>query len=450
MLTTLWSGTLSVIIFLLVLGGIVLVHEFGHYLAGRLQGFAIEAFSIGFGPKVFELKGAYNRWQLRWLLFGGFVKFAGETEDAEEGEEEAPAPDGPGEFFFAKPRWRRFLVMVMGVVFNTLLAYVLFAGLAAVGWEESVLRDRPAVIGWVAQDSPAAKAGVLRGDEILSIDGRPVPNWEAAREDIALNQKPYTLVVNRAGDKVPLQVTPAMGTFLKQPVADIGVYPALPPVIGGIYPDSPAAKAGLKPGDRLVSLDGETFAYWDEFQQLMAKGGGEARRFVIERAGAPQPLDLTITPEWNEQAGRFLVGVAPQETVWVRYGFPGNMVKAFHVTVEQSTLAYRTLKRLLERKVALSALSGPVSIAYITGEVARTGLYNLLMLVAIISLQLAFFNLLPIPGLDGGQMFILAAEGAARRDLPARIKDRILMAGFVLLIGFFAVILFLDVAKFFK
>ena len=132
------------------------------------------------------------------------------------------------------------------------------------------------------------------------------------------------------------------------------------------------------------------------------------------------------------------------------YPFPSNFAKAASLTLQQSTLAYRTLKRLVTRQVGLSALSGPVSIAYITGKVARTGHYNLLMLVAVISLQLAFINLLPIPGLDGGQILVLAVEGLFRRDLPMVVKDRILQAGFVLLILFSVAVLFLDVAKFFK
>jgi regulator of sigma E protease len=211
---------------------------------------------------------------------------------------------------------------------------------------------------------------------------------------------------------------------------------------------SPAFKAGLKPGDRILSLDGRTFSYWDEFQQAMASAAsGQPRHFVVERGG--EKLEFDISPQWSDQAKRYLVGVTPQETTWVRYPFPLNFGKAFSIMADQSTLAYRTIKRIIENKTSLSSLSGPVSIAYITGEVARTGLYNLLWLLAIISLQLGLFNLLPIPGLDGGQLLILVVESAVRKDLPLIVKERILQVGFGLLIVLLAVILVLDVAKFF-
>jgi regulator of sigma E protease len=440
------GGLLSFAAFFFVLGVLVLVHELGHYLAGRLQGFGIDAFSIGFGPKVWEHKGSYNLWQLRWLLFGGYVKFRGETDlEAVQG---APEGQGPGELFFQKPRWQRFIVMIMGVVFNVLLAYALFAGLLMVGVEESLLKDQPPRVGWVAPDSPAVKAGIQSGDVILSLDGRDVKNWDQAREEIfSLTQAPYTVEVQRGGERKSFQVAPVTATLLRQPVGDIGLYPALAPVIGGVADPSPALAAGLKPDDRIAALDGVAMAYWDQFQQAMREGGEKAHVFSVERGG--EKLEITVKPEWNEQAKKFLVGITPKESTWVRYPFPSCLPKAAQITLDQSTLAVRTIKRLVERKIAFSSLSGPVSIAYITGKVAQTGVYNVLWLMAIISLQLGFFNILPIPGLDGGQILILAVEGVARRDLPVSVKERILQIGFGLLILLFAVILVMDVAKFF-
>ena len=444
-MTAFLGGLLSVAVFLLMLGALVLVHEFGHYLAGRLQGFGIDAFSIGFGPKLLEKKGAYNLWQIRWLLFGGFVKFRGESDDPLQGKEKY---QGPGDLFFEKPRWRRFIVLIMGVVFNVLLAYILFSGLLMVGMEESLLRNAPPRIGWVAPDSPASKVGIASGDVITSLDNSPIANWEQAREVIfSLSQKPYEVGVRRGTESKTFTVTPVSGTILHQPVGDIGVYPALLPIIGAVEDPSPALAGGLKPDDRIEALDGIPMAYWDQFQRAMLAGGDKPHRFTVRRG--TETLDLTIQPKWNEEAKRFLVGVGAKESEWVRYPFPACLAKAAAITLDQSTLAFRTIQRLVERKVALGSLSGPVSIAYITGKVARTGLYNILWLMAIISLQLGIFNILPIPGLDGGQIFILMVEGAARRDLPMAVKERILQVGFGLLILLFAVILVMDVAKFF-
>lgn len=434
------EGLLTVAVFLLVLGGLILVHEMGHYLAGRLQGFAIEAFSIGFGPRLYEWRGRYNRWQVRWILMGGFVKFRGES-----GEEVAPV-EGPGTPFFSMARWRRFLVMVMGVAFNVLLAYLLFSGLAYVGVEESLLAAGEARVGFVALGLPAEKAGIRAGDVILRIGGRKVRTWEEIREEVALNQKPYEVTLRRGKETLRLRVEPEVVAFLKQPVGEIGVYPSLPPVIGAVAEPSPALSAGIRPQDRIVSLDGQSFGTWDEFQRAMALKGEGPRRLVLEREG--RKLEVEVTPRFDERVGRYLIGVSPQETVFRRYPFPRNFVKAASMTLDQSTLAYRTLRRLATRQVGLSALSGPVSIAYITGKVARTGLYNLLTLVAVISLQLGFINLLPVPGLDGGQILVLALEGALRRDFPMAVKERILQAGFLLLLLLSVAVLILDLAKF--
>ncbi len=442
-MNTLLNVIFSIVSFLVVLGILVLIHELGHYVAGRLQGFAVEAFSIGFGPKLWEHRGKYNLLQVRWLLLGGYVKFVDESgETAQDG----AVWNGPGAPFMTKKRWKRFLVMLMGAAFNVLLAYGLFAGLAMKGWDESVFRNQKAVIGWVAPELPAAKAGVRAGDLIDSIDGRHISNWEEARNAIYLNQQPYTLIVKRNGAKISMPITPKVETVYHQPVGEIGVFPAFLPVIGSLLKGSPAFRAGLKPGDRIISVDGETFKYWGQLRRALVKGGGRIRRFVVERKGAK--LSFSIKPEWNKRVKRFMVGIGPALTVWIRYPFPSNLAKAWRVVMEQSTLAFRTIQRLIERKLSLKALSGPVSIAYITGRVARTGLYNFLMLLGIISLQLGIFNLLPIPGLDGGQILVLLIEGTARRDLPAGIKDKIIMTGFVLVILLISVITLLDVTKF--
>lgn len=435
---------ISVVTFVAVLGVLILVHEFGHYLAGRAQGFGIDAFSIGFGPRLWEKKGLYNLWQVRWILAGGFVKFRGEA-----GEEEPSAFQGPGELFFKKRRWQRFLVMVMGAAFNVLLAYLLFSGLVMYGVEESLLVDQPPRIGWVVPGLPADRAGIRQGDVILTVDGRGVRNWDDAQQEILmLSQKPYRIEVQRDGQRLACTVTPEPATLLKQPVGEIGVAAAIPVVIGAVADPSPALAAGLKPGDRILSLDGREVTYFDEFQRAMALGQGEPRKLEIERDG--QRREFSVTPDWNEKEQRYILGIRGKDTTWVRYPFPRNFAKAWSMTLQQSTLAYRTIKGLIERKIALGSLSSPLSIAYITGEVAKTGPYNLLMFVGIISLQLGIFNLLPIPGLDGGQILILLVESAMRRDVPMRVKERIVQVGFALLILLFVVIFSLDVAKFFR
>jgi len=438
----------SLAAFVVVLGFIVIVHEFGHYLAGRLQGFAIEAFSVGFGPKIFEIKGTYNLWQFRWILLGGYVKFYGETGEDEHPEGEPQAPPGPGRPFMEKKRWQRFLVMIMGVTFNVILAYCIFTGIATRGLVEATSRNQPANVGVVAPNSPAARAGIKPGDVIVNIAGRPVSDWNQAEQDIVLNQEPYHLTVERNGKRLTFHVTPEIMKFYHQPTGYIGVISSIPPVVGAMEKPSPAFDGGMRPGDKVVSLDGHLISSFFQLAPLVAAGKGRPQKFVVERDG--KTLDLTITPEWNKDAKRYLIGISSINPLpIVRYPFPSNLAKGFRMTLEQFTLAFRVVRGLIERTLSLSAIGGPVSIVYMTGKFARAGVVSLLLFVAMISAQLAFFNLLPIPGLDGGQLLILLIEGSIRRDLPMVVKERIIMIGFSLVILFFLAIMFVDTAKFF-
>jgi len=429
----------SAVVFLFVLGILIIIHELGHYTVGRMLGFSIDAFSIGFGPKLLEKKGKYNLWQIRWILIGGYVKFKGELYEEE-------AKDDPG-FFYNKKRWERFLVMVSGVLFNIIFAYLVFSFVSLYGIEESILRDKPPVVGAVEKDSPSEKAGISKGDIIVSIDGRKVRNWEEAKEEISsLMQKDYEIEVLRNSKKIVLKVSPMMVEFLKQPLGYIGVIPAFPPVIGGVQKDSPAEKAGLMPDDEIVSVNGVNINYWDEFSLFIKDSGGNPVDVKVKRGN--EYVNLKVIPLYVITDQRYMIGINVKDSQFVRYKFPKNFLKAGAMTVQQALLAERTVEKIFKRKIPLKALSAPPSIAYITGKVARTGLYNLLFLMGVISFQLGFFNLLPIPALDGGQILVLAVEGAIRRDLPEAVKEWILKLGFGFLLLFFVLILFLDLFKY--
>lgn len=429
----------SLVVFLLVLGFLIIIHELGHYIAGRVLNFSIESFSIGFGPKIFEFKGKHNLWQLRWILFGGFVKFKGELFE-EEGK------DDPN-YFYNKKRWQRFIVMIMGVTFNILFAYFVFSFICLYGIEESIVKDKPPVVGVVIQDSPAFKAGIKKGDTIISIDGRRVKNWEEAREEISsLMQKDYKMVILRNGEKIEVTISPRMVEVLKQPSGEIGVIPSFPPIIGGVQKGSPAEKAGLLPDDEIIAIGDNVVNYWDEISMIVKEYGEKEIPIKVKRNN--EILSFLVKPEFVKEESRYMIGIVVKEREFESYPFPKNFIKGFLMIVDQASVTKRTLLKLIERKIPLKALSAPPSIAYITGRVARTGFYNLIFLVAIISFQLGFFNLLPIPALDGGQILVLLIEATIRRDLPEGAKEWILKIGFAFLMLFFIIVLLSDIFKY--
>ena len=406
---------------------------------GRILDFSIEAFSVGFGPKLFEKKGKHNLWQIRWIPFGGYVKFKGELYEDD-------AKDDP-KLFYNKKRWQRFLVMVMGVLFNIAFAYFIFSFLALIGIEESVLRDKPPVVGGVVKGSPSEKAGIQRGDIILSIDGRKVKNWEEAKEEISsLMQKDYEIKVIRKEERLSIIVSPKMVEYLKQPLGEIGIIPAFPPVIGGIEKNSPAEAAGFMPNDEVVSVDDLKINYWDEFALFIKESEGKSLKVKVKRGNSY--YDLDVIPRFVPLEQRYMIGIIVKDSLFVKYGIPMNFIKAGKMILQQAGVAKRTIEKIFKRKIPLKALSAPPSIAYITGKVAKTGFYNLFFLMGVISFQLGFFNLLPIPALDGGHILILSIEGLIGKDLPEVVKDWILKIGFGFLILFFVFILFLDLFKY--
>lgn len=441
---TLGTILISTAALIAVLGALVLTHELGHYLAAKLLGFGVEAFSIGMGPLLWQVRRGQEAFQIRWLPLGGFVKLVGEG-----GETQVPEGRTAREVFPLRKRWERFLVLVMGATFNILLAFLLFSGIARYGMEETVLKAEAPRVGWVIPGSPAQLAGIRSGDVVLNIDGHRVTNWSRAQEEIlTLTQKPYSVRVARGGDELTFRLTPRVEKIFGQEVGDAGLFPALPALVGGVAKDSAASEAGFLPGDEIVGLDGQAVAYWDQMQQSVAQGGPGPREFAVRRGG--EVLTLSVVPRWNAQARRWMVGIEAQTTRWTQYPFPSCLKRGGTMVLEQSLLLYRTLKKLVTAKMGMSSLSGPLGIAYIAGQAAKasTPIYDLLFLTASFSLQLGILNLLPIPVLDGGHIFILGIEGLVRRDLPERVKERLLQVGLGALLLLFAVILVLDVLKF--
>ncbi len=427
---------LTLIVFLLVLGLLVFVHEFGHFLYAKRAGVRVEVFSFGFGPRLVGRKHGETDYRISAIPLGGYVKMRGE----DPGDEEAGAEDS----FARKPVWARMKIVVAGPVMNLLLPFLLMPLVYLVGIHQPAYQDRRPVVGWVNQDSPAQKAGFQRGDEIRSIRGEAVDTWEKANILFASNpNRPLKVTVVRNGSPLELELTP-------EPAGSAGGYaglsPEMPAVVGSVSPGTPAEEAGLQEGDRIVSINGEAVVHWTQMADIIRAHPEEPLLFEIRRG--EENLSLTIRPKRDPQTNAGLVGIVHrQETVFKRYGFRDSVKSGFRDIYQSFLLTFYVLGKLLTGGLSIKTLGGPILIAKMTGDAARVGLSSLISFVAFLSLQLGILNLLPIPVLDGGHVLFLSIEAVMRRPLNVKIREAAQQVGFVLLLLFILIISYNDILR---
>ena len=428
----------TLLAFLFVLGVLVFVHELGHFLVARHHGVRVLTFSLGFGPKILQTKRGDTVYCVSAIPLGGYVKMAGETvEDKREGREDE---------FLSKTKWQRFQVLLAGPAMNVALAVVVMAFVLLVhGAEVPLYQEEPPVIGSVFEDSPAEAAGILPGDRIVSVAGRAVDTWEDLDFAVADRaDREIEVALRRDGVLQALRVTPVgRGRYN---LGQLGVGPDVPPRVSAWTGQATAARdAGLEIGDVIEAVDGRTVTQQTLIEAINA-GAGAPVTLQIRREGAAQ--EVTLAPERVGDA--WMIGIALGSFVEVRIVEPG-MFEAFTLSLEQnlewSQLIFRTLWGLLTRETPASQLVGPVGIAQLSGDAAQIGWVTLLQLMAMISLNLGILNLLPIPILDGGHITVLAMEGIARRDFSVRLKERMLLAGFVVLMTLMVTVIYNDLTR---
>jgi regulator of sigma E protease len=422
---------------LVLLGVMIIIHELGHFLAARFFDIRVETFSIGFGPRLFGFKRGETDFRFSWILFGGYVKMAGEHP----GDEDDPRG------FQAKPRWQRLIVVLAGPVMNVVLAVGLLTGLYMVEYPKLASSvDRPR-IGYVKPDSPAARAGLKEGDILLSLGKKQATTWE----DVVLKEYvsagvPLPVLYERDGQAQSVLVTPLLDERAGVGLAGWSAWTEIE--IGGLVPGMDAEKQGLRKGDKLVSINGNpihtVYAVHDEVRN--SKGTPVA--IVAERGG--QRIDFTVTPKQSDAAGpqRYMLGVelAPK-VVYLKLGLVDAAVQSVDHNVKGATLIFQFLEAIIERRSSPKSLEGPIRIAQLSGEAAREGATSFIGLMATVSLNLAVFNLLPIPVLDGGMILLLLIEMLIRRDMSLTLKENILKLGFVFLMVMVVFVLYNDISK---
>ena len=417
--------------FVFALGVIIFVHELGHLMMAKAFGMRVDTFSLGFGRRLWGFKRGDTDYRVSLIPLGGYVKLAGEEE----------ATGDPREFN-SKPRWQRVLVFLAGPSMNILLAIALIAIVFMVGIEVPDLQSIPPVLGTVEAGSPAAQAGLQPGDRIVEVNGKAVDRWQdVGFATMTSPGKAVHLVAERNGQRLAVDVVPQ-----KVPRYEFGdtggMFPVVLPRVSQVMPGSPAAAAGFQIGDEIRSLDGRAVADPGAFVTYISAHPNQPVR--VEVARGPAIETLTVTPRDEGGKGKIGVGVG----VYQRYGPARAVVESvkYNWYITQQTFA--VLGKLLRREMAAkSAFSGPLEIANLSGAAARAGFKNLLYLMGFISISIAILNLLPLPVLDGGNIFILLFESVIRRDLSLVIKERINQVGFVLLMALMVMVLYFDVVK---
>jgi regulator of sigma E protease len=425
-----------------VLGFMILIHELGHFMAAKLFGVRVLVFSLGFGKRLFGFKRGDTDYRVSALPFGGFVKMAGDDPaEVREGD--------PGEFL-ARPRWQRFVVVVMGPAMNALLAVGLLTGLYRYHFQKPAYQEQAARVGDVEPDSPAARVGVLPGDLIVRLDGVANPKWEDVEVKILTTVgEALPVELLRDGQTLKLSLTPqARGPSR---VGDAGWFPYVPGTIEMVDPGLPASQLGLKLGDQIVGVEGRKVFFWPRLTYLIQSGNGREMELTIRREG--KDFTVRVKPVLSEVSGEKMwrIGVGFRSNVVVQQLPWGKAITAsLRDNLRNSLATFEVLRKILTRRMSARSLSGPIGIAQLSGEMYRAGITELLMFVSFISLQLSIFNLLPIPILDGGVIFLLLIEGLMRRDLSLEVKERFAQVGIVFLLLLAVFVMYNDILKTFR
>jgi regulator of sigma E protease len=425
----------TILAFLFVLGVLVFVHELGHFLAARRLGVRVLTFSLGFGPKLLKIRRGDTEYCVSAIPLGGYVKMAGENPDD-------PRTGQPDEFL-SRTKWERFQILIMGPVMNIALAIVVMAVVLAQGAEVPVYQDQPPVVGAVTAGSPAEGAGIRPGDRILSVAGEGVDTWEDLFLAVGTRaNRDISIAFLRDGQTRSVTVRPESDNRFE--VGRIGVLPNSNPIISSVIAGEPAEKAGLKGGDIVLAVNGEQMATRDQLIEAISRNAGHEIALTVKRGD--QQLQLRATPE--QRGDRGMLGVYVTEPT---RRLDPNAFEAIQMSIERniefSGLIFRTLGGLFVGETSPRQLMGPVAIAQLSGESAEAGWFALFSLMASISLNLGLLNLLPIPVLDGGHILIMAVEGIARRDFSMAVKEKMLLAGFVLLMMLMVTVIYNDLTR---
>lgn len=444
--------------FVVVLGVLIVVHEFGHYLAARYCGVRVLRFSVGFGRTLWQRRLGKDgtEWAVSVFPLGGYVKMLDEREGEVPPEEQARA-------FNRQSVGKRSLIVAAGPFANFVLAIVLYWVVFMMGSNELL-----PILGTPPASSPAASAGIVNGEQVRGVDGQPVATWDDLRWTLlnkAVDHETVELeVINEHNEvsfrRLSLKAAGEQG-WEGDALERLGVRffrPNLPPVVGTVMAGSPGERAGLRSGDEIVAIDGVEINFWHDFVMQVRDAAEQSLHIELLRDGQPVAVDVVpeAISERGKRIGRIGVGVAEsaesrrEVRVFMRYGVFAAAGKALEETWEKSVFSLVMLGKMLTGEVSWRNLSGPVTIADYAGQSARLGLDYYLKFMALVSISLGVLNLLPIPVLDGGHLMYHMIEVVRGRPLSERAMEIAQQFGLSILFVLMAFAFFNDMNRLFS
>ncbi len=421
-----------VLAFLILIGVLIWFHELGHFLMAKLFGVKVEIFSIGFGPVILSKKVGETEYRLSALPLGGFVKLYGEEEQIED-----------KRAFSSKPNWQKILIAFGGPLFNFILAILLFALIAMVGRQVPKYVYEKPLVGHVVENSIAYKLGIKERDIILEINSKKVQNWKEVESTVFENilAKEWSVKVLRDEEEINL--------FLKDSIsksAGFGAEPWLPAIVGKVIEDSPASQVGLQAGDKILKVNGKEISGWYELVKHVRESKDRPVLLTIQRGDSIE--EKTVIPKVDPRTGMPILGIAPYvETMKTKESPLQALSEGFQRTYMLSLLSMKALWSLVTGGLSIKTLGGPIAIAQLAGESAQHGLIPFIGMMAFISVQLAIFNLVPLPILDGGLILLFLMESIRRKPFSPKFKEAWVKAGYAIIIVLAGFVILNDILR---
>ena len=418
-----------------LLGIMILVHEAGHFWAALSVGIRVETFSIGFGPRLFGFRRGNTDFRISAIPFGGYVKMLGD----QPGDENASNPQA----FQSKARWQRAIVIIAGPLMNVLLAIALVTGLYMYGFPKEA-PSPDAVISSVAPGSAAAMAGLQGGDRIVQLGDKRNPNWQDVTTQEALNANhALPVVVKRNGQELHLTITPKMDS--KDGVGVAGWRGDVQ--VNEVAKGSPAEAAGMRAGDLFINVNGQPVESILTVQQAITRSGGKPVELELMRNSQIQKV--TVTPvASNSPKLPWRIGITFHAPIQiVKLPFVEALGESLRFNRQNATMIFGVFRSIIVQRVSPKALTGPIGISQMANEAAQEGPPTFLGLMAFVSLNLAIFNLLPIPILDGGTLLLLLVEMLLQREVSLQVKDTVIKLGFVFLMMVVVFVIYNDISR---